>query len=222
MSKAPRQLRIPLAISDPYSLDYFIPHSGVSVAYQGVSDLISKLASGERTWSTCYLYGPKGSGKTHLARGMLALALAQGVSAENLALEDISSVFSLEHQEQQRLVSRFIDLYEGLRSRGGLLLILGVWHPAEVENPHLSSRLLAGSVFPLSYPREDELEPLIFSLMERRNLRISSRSIRYLLRRLPRDPLSFDDIFARVDELSFQQGKPANFGVVREAAKRTS
>ena len=54
------------------------------------------------------------------------------------------------------------------------------------------------------------------SLLERHNLRLADNSLQYLLKRLPRDPLSFDAIFGKINELSFQQGKPARLGLVRQ------
>ena len=64
--------------------------------------------------------------------------------------------------------------------------------------------------------KEEELSPILNSLLERKNMKLSERSVAYLLRRLPREPLSFDAIFARINELSLEESRPAGLGVIRE------
>ena len=94
-------------------------------------------------------------------------------------------------------------------------------HPpkAATTNPHLQSRLLASEMIQLKYPEEEELKPLLCSLLERHNLHLSEASMAYILKHSPRDPLSFESIFARINEISLISSRPANQRTVREAMK---
>ena len=85
------------------------------------------------------------------------------------------------------------------------------------ENPHIMSRLNSLTALSLDYPSEEELRPILNSLAERNNLKLSDTNLDYLLKRLPLKPLSFANIFARVDELSLTDGKPAKRSVLKEA-----
>ena len=216
------QLSFLLAPLDPYSLHYFVPHTGVEEACNIVEAAIGELSGDNEAFRLVYIYGPPGSGKTHLVRGYREKARNAGIAAERF----FSWEFSLADEEQKegRLsISEFVAGFERVRSSGGLVLITGHKTPGdELVNPHLLSRLLTGLCVKLSYPREEELRPLLLSLLERRNMRLSDHTLDYLLRRLPLDPLSFDNIFARLSGASYSFGRPANLSLVREVLHNDS
>lgn len=214
------QLSLELPPADPYSLFYFVPHHGVSEAVALFEQAVDDLVKDPTAFRTIFIYGPSGSGKTHLVEGFALAAVSQGVSQEHLCQIDLDNQGEADTRcvDDNRWVAQFIARFEERKSCGGLVLISSRTAPGEVtDNPHLTSRFLSGSVLRVYYPSEEELRPLLLSLLERRNLKLSEKSLHYLLRRLPIDPLSFDAIFARINELSLLQGKPAGFGVVREA-----
>lgn len=206
------QLGFQLQPSQPYDLAYFVPHSGVAEAVAQFEFALEALQDNPTLFRNIHLVGPKGVGKRHLAQGYALKARALGVRAEVFDLSELSSL------NEAGLLEGFVSEYEQVKSQGGLLLSFSQQHPKELtENPHLLSRLLAGLFLQLDFPREEELRPLLYSLSERHNLRLSERTMSYLERRIPLDPLSFADIFARVSRISFREGKPAGMSVVRQA-----
>ncbi len=211
-----RNVQLPLNLEpkDPYSLDYFVPHSGVVEAVAHVEQALEECLADPGAFRLVFVYGADGSGKRHLLEGYAKDAIARGMAPRSVKVYACALQEFVEDEE----VSRFISSYESLRSGGGLLLVSSPCPPAELtSNPHVSSRILSGVAVALKAPQEEELHPLVLSLIERHNLKLGERSIEYLMRRLPVDPLSFDAIFSRINEISFSQNRPARFGVVREA-----
>ncbi|MCB0323389.1 MAG: hypothetical protein KDD69_07435 [Bdellovibrionales bacterium] len=209
------QLNFDLQPAQPFSLSYFVPHSGVVQAYTLLENTVERLAADQDGFNAIYLYGPSGSGKRHLAFGFQERAAAKGIPNDAFRIVLLPKDPALVTDD---FVREVIGSFEQCRARGGLFLAVGEHAPKAISsNPHLTSRLLSGSVTRLQYPQEEELRPLLASLSERRNLRLSQRSLDYLVRRIPSDPLSFDRIFDKISQISLAEGRPAKLGVVRQA-----
>ena len=215
-----QQLPLNLVPLDPFSLRYFVPHSGVSDAQAALERCLVRLAAEDSTLSFVFIYGASGLGKTHLLQGLRTAALEQGGSEERLGIFDWSGT-AVEKMAEQ--TGQFVATYEALRSAGGMLLVAGNSLPCDLTtDPHLLSRLVTAELIEVLPPRDEELSPVIHSLMERRNLRLSAKAVEYLVNRLPRTPLSFDVIFARINELSAAEISPANLRVIRDAVRERS
>lgn len=202
-----KQLFFKLQPANPYALDYLVPHTGIVDAASRLEQVVEEANANQEKFYFVYLYGAKGSGKTHLTKAYFSLI-------ERCSLYDIS----LPEELSESFVASFVSDYETKRTHGGLIIFAASELPGAISsNPHLSSRLQNAELLTLRYPQESELRTLISSILERRNLNISEYSLAYLLKRLPANPLSFDHIFARIDELSLSQNKPAGLGLIREA-----
>lgn len=212
----PLQLPLDLYPLEPLSLEYFLEHSGVTDALRLLRERVKQLAEQSDSFALVYLYGPPGSGRSHLAHGILLEAASCGISEEQLVLIELEeSVHSIPREDLY--TANFISQYEALRRNGGLLLVVGAAHPEQLAlSPHLRSRLLAGDIAELHYPTESELQPLIRALFEKRNVRVNEATIDFLISRLPVDPLSFADISAKIERISAVLGKPVRLGLVRD------
>lgn len=207
----PQHLSFSLVPKDPFSLRYFVVHSGVALAYAELEQACTQLIKDPSLFRLFYIHGPRGSGKTHLAYGFESFMLEQSFPRTHI------QVYDLQPLPDSSLVSEIVAEYERIKRDGGLLVITSQSDPHDItKNPHLQSRLLAGNIAALGSPTEDELKPLLLSLLERRNLILNEKSLEYLLRRLPVDPLSFDNIFARLDELSLTEGRSPGPKMLRE------
>jgi len=213
-----RQLAIDLSPSDPFSWERIVPHSGIAEAYNAILDSIEHLVSTDGEHCFIVVYGRPGVGKTHLLEGGKAVAISRGLSAEKVQVIELCSIDISEEE-----ISKFISVYEQVRSDGGVLLLSSPESPAaESVNPHLRSRLLNAQIYSLEYPTEEELEPLLRALIEKNNLKLSDFNVNYLLKRLPLDPLSFDNIFAKISRLSLSLGRPAKLDVIKKAVSATT
>lgn len=211
------QLVLPLQVSNPHSLEYFVPHSGVAEALALLHHSLNLVCEDPSSFRLCALHGPKGVGKSHLLRAFHAEALRLGLAPDKLVTFDGAELEEGCSSGGADWASHFVDRYERLRADGGLLLLASREAPEALsDNPHLRSRFLAGSKSLLQLPREEELLPVLKSLFERRNLRVSDYSLEYLINRLPSDPLSFDAIVAKIDRFSWENGLPATQGAIRK------
>lgn len=212
-NSAPSQLHFPLLPEQPFSLEYFVPHSGVTSAVEAFENVLQKALLEPALGHIIFLFGPKGVGKTHLACGFKLKFNQSGVPTERISVVELDD----SPLGDDDWIRGFIACYETLRREGGVLIVNSRRAPDEVsENPHLKSRLLAGSILQLSYPQEEEIMPLVNSIADRKNLTLSDSAIAYLARRLPADLLSFEDILARINAVSLSTNSPAGLGLVRK------
>ena len=206
-----RQVPLPLTPNNPHSLSYFVRHTGVAVAAAAIEDAIDLLAADGSAFRAIFLYGPAGTGKRHLINGSIEQAVGRGISPHLLSSFDLRDADS-------SVIEKFVGQYDRLKASGGLLL-----SSAELgaeflcSNPHLRSRLLAGLTIPVSRPDDSELAAVVRSIAAKQNLNLSEKSISLIVEHLPRDPLSFQTILAKISELCFMHGKSAKLNVVRQA-----
>jgi chromosomal replication initiation ATPase DnaA len=212
MKTKAKHLSLKLNPVTPYSLDYFVRHSGVASALDAVLSVVEDLNEKLDQFKLIYLFGPTGSGKTHLVEGLKSLVNKNQISSEKLVVVD-----NLESLEESQLISQIVPVYDLLKATGGVMILTSAKDPRNITaNPHVRSRLLAGDLLEINYPQETELRPILISLLDRKNLKLSDYSINFLLKRLPLDPLSFSNIFARLNDLTLSEGRPASFGAVRD------
>jgi chromosomal replication initiation ATPase DnaA len=212
MKSKAKHLSLNLNPVTPYSLDYFVRHSGVATALDVGLSAIEELVGNSEKFKLIYLLGPSGSGKTHLVEGLRSLVDKNKISSEKFVV-----VEDLEILEESQLISQIVSVYDLLKTTGGMMILTSTKDPRKITaNPHVQSRLLAGDLLEINYPQENELRPILISVLERKNLKLSDYSINFLLKRLPLDPLSFSNIFARLNDLTLTEGRPANFGAVRD------
>lgn len=212
------QLAFKLTPVDRYSLKSFVPHSGVSEAVTVLEHALRKAIGEAGAFCLVVLYGPSGTGKSHLLQGYLNRALAQGVRKEGCHYARCESLMT----EDPAVLSAFIARYEECKREGGLIFVEGALSPAGDHriNPHIRSRLCAGSLAKTGFPREGELRPLLNSLAERKNLKLSDSSIQYLIRELPSNPLSLENILAAVDEAAAAEKRKASKGFITQIVRR--
>lgn len=234
MQENRQQLSFSLPPVTPYSLDYFVPHTGVAAAldrllkeFQLLRDyfaLNDDRLQKPRKGKLIFIQGPEGSGKTHLLTGFESLARNAGMGAEIVRVYDLNFESKPENRAAQLHllphaspeVGEFVSNYEKVKVDGGLIVLSSRESPLHTtDNPHLRSRFATAETMVIGYPKEDELRPLIQSMCERFNLKPTEGALKFLLKRIPLDPLSFSNILARINEVSFESGKPIKLPLVK-------
>ena len=209
-----RQLPLAVRLRDFAIFDTFEPGPNGAV----VALLADPAAAGPAVW----LWGPEGSGKSHL----LQAACAANASAAYLPVADLLAAGPgvLEGWQDRSLVC--IDdidrlagrrdwelaafaLFNQLWERGGCLVVSAGAGPAATQFalPDLQSRLAWGGVFRL-VPLSDE--DRIAALRRRaahRGLDLPGDAARYLMRRLPRDMRALCGWLDTLDVASLAAGK---------------
>ncbi len=217
---SPTQLCLKLEPVSRYGLEYFIPHSGVSHGVGAFRNCLDIVLSHPAKCRMVYLFGAKGTGKTHLLKGFELEARGRGLLSENLLFCD--GWLSDENSRDDE-IAEFVCRYQQIKARGGLIAVSSRFSPQSLtKNPHVLSRALSGLVVELHYPREEELRPLIVSLLERENLRISERSLDALVRLIPANPLSCEEIFSKLNDVLSTTGMSAGERTIREVIRSLS
>lgn len=153
-----------------------------------------------------YVWGPPGSGKTHLARAVRARGDA--------AVEVVDDCDRLDADAQVRLFHRF---NERVAAGRGTLVAFGAEPPQRLELlPDLASRLGWGLVFALRPLGDDDLAEALAATARRRGFVLGDELIRYLLRHARRDMGSLASIVARLDRVSLATQRPMTTALLRE------
>ncbi|MEJ2686828.1 MAG: DnaA regulatory inactivator Hda [Gammaproteobacteria bacterium] len=165
-----------------------------------------------------YIWGPPGTGKSHLLQAVCRDAEHSGSRVAYLPLAELSAwpPDIIEGLEQMDLVcaddveaiagrrdweEALFHLFNRLRGNGGRLVAAGARRPGEVglALADLVSRLSWGPVYPLS-GLDDENRLQALQLRARRfGLELPAETARYLLRRYPRDLAALFGLLDRLD-----------------------
>lgn len=152
-----------------------------------------------------YVWGPAGSGKSHLAAALLAQALPR--------LAVVDDCHRLSAAEQKQLFHRFDTIAQ---SSSEALVTFGDEPPSRLSlMPELASRLSWGIVFSLEPLGDDDLVAAMERAAHERGLSMSPDVPAYLLRHTRRDIASLKTIIARLDRLSLQQKRPITLPMLR-------
>jgi chromosomal replication initiator protein len=207
------QLIFDFPINAKFGFDNFVVCAGNKTAYH----FARQLAEGDGTENLLYLYGDKGSGKTHLLT-----AIANSIGAQSglaalpaLSFKDIDKIYQGHYpaEELSRLAEQFRNspalimddihlipdndnvrvevwqLFNDFYGAGKKIAISGLYPPKELPNldGHLTSRLLWGLVAKLDISGDDSLRMILQKLAEDRQIVVPEEVIAYLLAHLQRD-----------------------------------
>jgi chromosomal replication initiation ATPase DnaA len=166
------------------------------------------------------LYGPSGSGKSHLAAVWARCAGADIFEACNLddaALAKMAPVV-VENMDSVALSDRAESVLFGLFERGGPLLLTGREPPSSWPSrmPDLASRYRALLSFALWEPDDALLGALARKLFSDRQLTVPDAVIEQMVRSLERSPGAIRDFVGRADEKALAEKRPITTALIRE------
>lgn len=166
------------------------------------------------------LYGPSGSGKSHLAAVWARRADAEMFEAQELddaALAKIGPVV-VENMDSIALGDQAEGVLFGLFERGGPLLLTGREPPQSwlSRMPDLASRYRALLSFALWEPDDALLGALARKLFSDRQLTVPDAVIEQMVRSLERSPGAIRDFVGRADEKALAEKRPITTALIRE------
>ena len=196
-----QQLNLPLTTSNSFeSEDFFVTDSNRE-AYA--------LVESWPNWPhfCTIIYGPQGSGKTHL--GQLFVAK----SGETL-LDDMTFSQGLSKDQEESL----FHLYNKLKSEGKSLLILTDTAPSSwnITLPDLSSRLRGSSIIQLHAPDDELLTNVYAKLFADQQLRVPPQVISYLLKTHERSFNMAHRLVEKLTEASLSQKRKITVPFIKE------
>lgn len=169
------------------------------------------------------LYGPSGSGKSHLVQIWQAKAnavvlkasaltrnIVDSTDSTPLAVEDVDSAPATPQRDQL--------LFTLLNKSDRPLLLTGHVPPADwpVTLADLASRFRALPAFALWAPDDTLLAGIARKLFTDRQLEVPDTAIMRMIRSLERSPAAIRDFVARADAAALAQHRPINAALIRE------
>jgi DnaA family protein len=156
-----------------------------------------------------YVWGPPGSGKSHLAAALASQTVAQ--------LTVVDDCQRLGAEDQRQLFHRFDALAQ---AADAALVSFGDAPPARLPvMPELASRLSWGIVFALEPLADVDLLAAMQRAAQERGLSLGADVPGYLLTHTRRDMASLKTIIDRLDRLSLEQKRPINLPMLRALLK---
>jgi len=199
-----QQLLLELAPPPPPTLENFSPgRNGAAL-----EALREALTGGERF---VFLWGPEGSGKTHLLRAFSEAAAA--AKHEAVAVDDVAR---LSDSEQVAL----FDLCNRLRASKGALAASGEAPPAQLAlRPDLRSRLASGIVLQLHPLSDADKAAALATHAARRGIALDRELIAYLLSHFNRDMGTQIAMLDALDRYSLQRKRAITLPLLKEALR---
>lgn len=167
------------------------------------------------------IYGPEGSGKSHLAAAWAMRAGARIAEASDLGEEILHarpSALVVENVDGTRPDPARDAILFALIERGGTMLLTGREPPAlwPAALPDLVSRYCAMVSFALWVPDDALLGALARKLFADRQLAVPDTAIDFMIRSLERSPAAIRNFVCRADAKALAEKRPVTVALLRE------
>lgn len=211
-----QQLVLALAPTPEPTFESFFP--GANAAALRALDALLDAALQD---GVLYLWGPSGSGRTHLARATASTARARGLVVETAPADAFTprslviaeDVERLDTEAQRMLVERFI----ALRAVGGRFLATGERPPADLPlRDDLRTRIGSGVTFELKPLSDEERLAALHAHAAARGMSPSDELLEYVARRVRRDMGTQVAVLDALDRYSLEQKRPLTLPLARE------
>jgi DnaA family protein len=197
--------QLPLEISPPAapSLDNFVAGANAEALAA-----VRALAAGQRPEAIVYLWGERGSGRSHLLRA---------ATRANPGLVAADDVETLDATAQQAL----FNAINAARDGQAAVIATGGAPPAQLAlREDLRSRLAWGLVYQLRAPSDADKAAHLRAEAARRGLRLPEEVLGYLLTHLPRDLASLNAVLDALDRYSLASQRALSLPLVKEALQK--
>jgi DnaA family protein len=198
--------QLPLEISPPAapSLDNFVAGANAEALAA-----VRALAEGRRPEAIVYLWGERGSGRSHLLRA---------ATRANPGLVAADDVETLDPTAQQALFNAINAARDGQTA----VIAAGNAPPAGLGlREDLRTRLAWGLVYQLRAPSDADKAAYLRGEAARRGLRLPEEVLAYLLSHQPRDLASLSALIDALDRYSLANKRPLTLPLVREALQKS-
>lgn len=194
----------------------------------GNGELLSALhqaLSGERTERCIYVWGPTGSGKSHLLQACVSAAqnahqsaiYAQGFVPERADVVAVDDVGMLDDAAQIEL----FNVYNQIRDDGGVLLVSGLCPPPHLDlRPDLRTRLGWGLVYQVQGLSDEERAQALAQHAQGKGFILAPEVTHYLLRHGQRDLPSLLGVLDALDAHSLRLHRAPSIPLLKEVLQR--
>jgi DnaA family protein len=193
-----RQLALKISPPPQPTLDNFVAGANAELLAQ-----LRDFASGALPDNIFYIWGEKGSGKSHLMRACAGLH----------AVDDVDKL------DEASQIALFNAINEARQSGGKVLAAGNAPPPLLPLREDLKSRLAWGLVYHLKPLTDEERATYLRAEAGRRGMRVPDDVVGYLLTHVRRDLPTLLAILDELDRMSLELKRPVTLPLVREALK---
>lgn len=214
-----RQIPLAIAPSPECSFDNYLPGEN-RAALEHLRQLASHSAP-------VYLWGPKGSGKTHLLRALANVWQAHGKRVawfaptmapgwtfdERWALVVLDDCDALDAAQQHAAFALFVLA----NTAGAVFVSAGALPPVDLPlREDLRTRLGWGLVFALQPLSESEARAVLRREADRRGIRLADEVLDYLLTRFARDLTQLMALLDQLDEFALSSRRAVTVPLLKK------
>jgi len=230
-------------INPKFTFENFVLCSGNRAAYH----FARQLVAGDGQENLLYIYGPAGSGKSHLLHAIGACINRQSSlpTGPYLSFKEIDDLYHGEYPSEavSKMAEWFRDapvlliddihlipdnenirlelwqLFNDFYNGGKKIAVTGLFPPRELPHldGHLVSRLLWGLVAKVDISDDNSRRMIIGKLAEDRQIRISPEVVDYLVMHARRDIPSLVEALEWIRRLSFSTKRKITVRLAKEA-----
>ena len=226
-----RQIALDIAMPGPATLDNFFPGPN-SVAHAHLQRMVQGQQVPVALAVPTYLWGPEGSGKTHLLRALEEGLRARGASAgwmdasgaappdfdESWTMVLMDDVHLYSAEQQHTAFGWFVQAHSLQR----LVLAAGSSAPADLLlREDLRTRLGWGHIFVLQPLGEAQSRAVLRQAADARGLFLSDEVMDYTLRRFSRDLGSLLALLDELDRYALQTQRAITIPLIRSMLENT-
>lgn len=219
MKRAPTgQLPFPFESTRSYAREDFVPGDANAEALAFVDAWPAWPAR------VCALWGPVGSGKTHLGEIWRAQSSAETLDPRTLNVETVAGLaaggaFWADDVDRVEGGAALFHLLNFVNQTNGWLLMTGCEAPQcwPTKVPDLHSRLTAVPSVSLNAPDEALIARVLLKLFGERQLKVPEALIDYLVPRLERSFGDAERIVVLIDRLALQQKRNISVDIGAQA-----
>jgi DnaA family protein len=174
-----------------------------------------------------YLWGARGSGRTHLVKGALCALAAAGASVKYVACEDPLSfpgvvgatravgVDDVERSSEEGQVALF-NLYNSVLESSAALIVAGNAPPSRLTvRADLATRLASGLIYEVHGLNDAEKAQALSEHAAMRGFTLPPEVCEYLLAHVPRDMAALLAVVDTLDRYSLEAHRPVTVPLVR-------
>jgi len=220
------QLILPFKSTPRLTFDSLIVHEGIKKVCSAIQTV---YATRDRPFSSLFIYGSSGTGKTHILNAMIALFNSRykgkysirlifptgdpptfsfcevlGFTSEETELSGLA--IDDAHLMGNGDCGHFWNIFNKLTLSGLPIILTAQTSPRDTfkGNPHLQSRILSGLVFGLE-PPDDKTRVMIMDKIARdRNIKLPPEVCTYLITHKSRNTKKLEQIIEILDKNSLQ------------------
>lgn len=229
MSASHQQLHLPIEWIREPTLAEFLPGPNAEAVA-----LVSTMAANDGE-PFLFLFGNRGTGKTHLLQAACLAATQQGrqthfvplgtTGLEPTLFDDLERLDLVAIDDVQVIAGDAVweralfHLFNRIREQGRRLLTAANASPDALPLglPDLRSRLQWGPRYCLLPLSDADCEQLLSESARRRGITLNGEQTRYIMNYHARDPASLLDLVARIDTLGLREQRQPTIPLIRRA-----